>query len=39
MTFITPDNAAIRAKAEPAVKRAVSNLNPEVSKAIKKACY
>jgi TRAP-type C4-dicarboxylate transport system substrate-binding protein len=39
MTFITPDNAAIRAKAEPAVKRAVSNLNPDVAKAIKKACY
>jgi len=39
MEFITPDNAAIRAKAEPAVKRAVSKLNPEVAKAVKKACY
>ena len=39
MEFITPDNAAIRIKAEPAVKRAVSKLDPEVAKAVKKACY
>jgi tripartite ATP-independent transporter DctP family solute receptor len=39
MEFITPDNAAIRAKAQPAVKRAVSKLNPEVAKAVQEACY
>ena len=39
MEFITPDNAAIRAKAKPAVERAVSQLNPDVAKAIQAACY
>ena len=39
MEFITPDNKAIRVKAEPAVNRAVSKLNPEVAKAVKEACY
>ncbi|MBI9083474.1 MAG: TRAP transporter substrate-binding protein [Desulfobacterales bacterium] len=31
MKFITPDNKAIRAKAMPAIKRAVANLAPEVA--------
>jgi len=39
MEFITPDNEAIRAKAKPAVDRALSKLDPEVSKAVEEACY
>ncbi len=38
MTFITPDNAAIRAKAQPAVKRALAKLDPEVMETVKKVC-
>ena len=38
MKFITPDNAAIRAKAMPAIKRAVANLAPEVAAEIDKVC-
>ncbi len=38
MIFITPDNAAIRAKAQPAVKRAVSKLDPMVAEQVNKVC-
>ena len=38
MIFITPDNKAIRAKAMPAIERAVSKLAPEVAAEIKRIC-
>jgi tripartite ATP-independent transporter DctP family solute receptor len=38
MIFVTPDKAAIRAKAMPAIKRAVANLAPEVSAEIDRVC-
>ena len=38
MVFITPDNAAIRAKAQPAVQRALSKLDPAVVETVKKVC-
>ena len=34
MKFITPDNDAIRAKAMPAIEKALKNLDPEVSKEV-----
>ena len=34
MIFVTPDNAAIRAKAMPAIKRAVANLAPGVAEEV-----
>ncbi len=36
MEFITPDNAAIRAKAMPAIKRAVGNLAPGVAEEVER---
>jgi tripartite ATP-independent transporter DctP family solute receptor len=36
MEFITPDNAAIRAKAMPAIKRAVENLAPGVAEEVER---
>jgi tripartite ATP-independent transporter DctP family solute receptor len=38
MVFITPDNKAIQAKAMPAIKRALSKLNPEVAKEVERVC-
>ena len=38
MVFITPNAAAIRAKAMPAMKRAVANLAPEVAVEIDRVC-
>jgi len=38
MEFITPDKKAIRAKAMPAIKRAVSTLAPEVAVEVDKVC-
>lgn len=36
MVFMTPDNKAIKAKALPAINRALSKLNPEVAKEVKR---
>ena len=38
MVFINPDKAAIRAKAMPAINRAVANLAPEVAAEIDRVC-
>jgi len=38
MEFITPDTKAIRAKAMPAIERAIGKLDPEVSAEIQKIC-
>ena len=38
MKFISPEMDGIRAKAMPAVERAVSKLNPEVAKSVKEVC-
>jgi tripartite ATP-independent transporter DctP family solute receptor len=36
MVFMTPDNKAIKAKAAPAIDRALSKLNPEVAKEVER---
>ena len=38
MIFVTPDKAAIRAKAMPAINRAIGNLAPEVAAEIDRVC-
>lgn len=39
MEFITPDVAAIRAKAQPAIERGLAKLAPEVKTEVEKLCY